>query len=126
MALLHNQFANSASYTPTTDIPQTITISFEDGSSIDVPGYDRVTIGRDSRSDHTTVDLSPLNATMRGVARHHVEILPENGQLTVQDLHSINGTWLNGKLLTPGQLYPLSDGDVLQLGKISMTLHFVN
>jgi len=42
--------------------------------------------------------------------------------LSIIDQHSTNGTWVNGQRLTPGQGFPLTDGDVIELGGLRMIL----
>ncbi|MEL7434246.1 MAG: FHA domain-containing protein [Chloroflexota bacterium] len=46
------------------------------------------------------------------------------GKYLVQDLHSTNGTWLDGNRLVPYQRYELQDGSMLQFGRL-MTRVFV-
>jgi len=52
-----------------------------------------------------------------GVSRRHLRIWPVNGCIQVMDLGSTYGTWLNGKKMTPGLVYPMNPGSVLFLGK---------
>ena len=49
------------------------------------------------------------------VGRQHAEISREGDLFYIRDLNSRNGTRLNGRILTPNELYPLSDGDVVSL-----------
>lgn len=48
------------------------------------------------------------------VSAHHVEILYENGKWWLHDLHSTNGTFLDGELV---HKTPISDRATIQLGK---------
>ena len=54
-----------------------------------------------------------------GVSRYHARILVTHGEATVEDLGSKNGTRVNSHCITTATR--LSDGDVLQIGGISMT-----
>ena len=54
-----------------------------------------------------------------GVSRYHARILVTHGEATVEDLGSKNGTRVNSHRITTATR--LSDGDVLQIGGISMT-----
>jgi DNA-binding winged helix-turn-helix (wHTH) protein len=55
----------------------------------------------------------------RGVSRHHARIHVSDGDATLEDLGSKNGTHVNGRRITiPVRL---SDGDEIQLGAISLT-----
>lgn len=54
-----------------------------------------------------------------GLSRHHARIVVANGEATVEDLGSKNGTHLNGRrITTPCQL---SDGDEIRLGTVVLT-----
>src|SRR5262249_21145520 len=55
-----------------------------------------------------------------GVSRHHARILVANGEVTLEDLGSKNGTELNGGLITARR--PVCDGDRIRLGAIVLTL----
>ena len=55
----------------------------------------------------------------RSVSRHHARIRVSASSATLEDLGSKNGTTLRGKRLT--RRVPLTDGDVIRLGSISMT-----
>ena len=55
----------------------------------------------------------------RGLSRHHARIHVSDGDATLEDLGSKNGTHVNGRRITlPVRL---SDGDEIRLGAISMT-----
>ncbi|XP_041044067.1 E3 ubiquitin-protein ligase rnf8 [Carcharodon carcharias] len=51
------------------------------------------------------------------ISRNHCAFrLSSEGQCVVIDNQSLNGVWVNGKRIEPQQPYPLSEGDVIQLG----------
>jgi hypothetical protein len=52
----------------------------------------------------------------------HALIRFEGGRLTLEDLHSSNGTYLNRARLTPGEPRPLRADDVIQIGAIQLRL----
>ncbi len=64
------------------------------------------------------IDLSEDNGLEKGVSRRHARITRKNGQVIVEDLGSINGTFVNGKRLAPYLGEVLNDGDQLQLGNL--------
>jgi hypothetical protein len=64
------------------------------------------------------IDLSEDNGLEKGVSRRHARILKREGTVVVEDLGSINGTFINGKRLAPYLPEALHDGDQLQLGKL--------
>lgn len=53
-------------------------------------------------------------------SRQHAVIIFENGQLTLEDLNSANGTYVNRERVFPGQKRGLKVGDVIQLGTIHL------
>lgn len=61
------------------------------------------------------------------VSRKHARILCRNGQYTVEDLGSTNGTFVNrGRRLIPGNPHQLKDGDEIIVGKTFLRFHIVN
>jgi pSer/pThr/pTyr-binding forkhead associated (FHA) protein len=64
------------------------------------------------------VDLTNDNGLEKGVSRRHARILKREGTVIVEDLGSINGTFINGKRLAPYLPEVLHHGDQLQLGKL--------
>jgi pSer/pThr/pTyr-binding forkhead associated (FHA) protein len=64
------------------------------------------------------IDLTNDNGLEKGVSRRHARILKREGTVVVEDLGSINGTFINGKRLAPYLPEVLSHGDQLQLGKL--------
>ena len=85
-------------------------------------------VGRaDPNGDHLVdVDLTPYGAADMGVSRRHLTISVQNDILTVTDLASGNGTYLNGAHLKPNTPYPLSNEDELQLGMFKLSMRVVN
>jgi hypothetical protein len=55
------------------------------------------------------------------VSRRHARILVEAGQAVLEDLGSKNGTFVRGERISAPT--PLADGDVIRLGRVSVTLH---
>lgn len=70
------------------------------------------------------LDLSPYAAYQMGISRRHAVIRREMDQLFLVDLGSRNGTFLNGKRLSPHEANKLHDGDEVRLGKMSLRLFF--
>jgi len=57
------------------------------------------------------------------VSRRHARILVEDGRAILEDLGSKNGTFVRDERIGAPTL--LKDGDVVRLGRVSMTLHAV-
>jgi hypothetical protein len=53
-------------------------------------------------------------------SRQHAFITYENSTLTIEDLNSSNGTFVNRARIYPGQKCPLNVGDVIQIGTVQM------
>lgn len=70
------------------------------------------------------VDLTPFDGVRRGVSRRHATLRLQDGRLVIQDMRSTNGTYVNGRLLVPGMMHNLIDGDVLRLGNLEMRINF--
>jgi pSer/pThr/pTyr-binding forkhead associated (FHA) protein len=70
---------------------------------------DVITAGRHPDSDIFLDDIT--------VSRRHVEIRREGTRLTVSDVGSLNGTYLNRERIEQGDLV---DGDTLQVGKFKL------
>lgn len=55
-------------------------------------------------------------------SRQHACIIYQDGQLTIEDLNSSNGTFVNRTRVYPGQKRPLNVNDVIQIGTVQMKL----
>ena len=76
--------------------------------------YDPVTEQRPD-VDLTDVDLK------RSVSRRHARILQTaEGYTIVEEVGALNGTFVNGTRLVPGQVHPIQDGDRLSLGMVRL------
>jgi sigma-B regulation protein RsbU (phosphoserine phosphatase) len=84
------------------------------GSSEQLP----LTGERNVMGRHPDCDLVLESAS---VSRQHAQILQENGQFFVEDLHSRNGTFVNGNLISGRKL--LQDGDRLKICDLSFTFY---
>ena len=79
------------------------------GRVVEVPAHPLL-IGRSEGADLQLQDSS--------VSRHHAELRYEQGRLTVRDLHSQNGTFLEGKRVREEVEVRL--GQVLSIGKVNL------
>ena len=75
----------------------------------------RFVIGRDPLSD-IPLPNDPL------VSRVHAMINLVNGQYFIHDMNSTNGTYLNNNPLTRDQKVALALGDVILIGKTTITV----
>jgi hypothetical protein len=77
-----------------------------------------------SPDDGLYIDLAPYEALEKGVSRLHAAIYRNESTLVIQDLHSTNGTVLNGQRLSPNEQQRLHDGDVIYLGTLRIEIAF--
>jgi CheY-like chemotaxis protein len=85
-----------------------------------------VVMGRKERQGQGVhIDLEPHNGYTLGVSRRHAMISTHGNRVSICDLNSSNGTYLNGGRLEPGRDYRLRHGDHLHLGKLELRVGFV-
>lgn len=96
------------------------------GREVEVPLTEAVNIGRlDPTVDSfPEVDLTRANGRDKGVSRRHAKITRRGREVVIEDLGSMNGTFLNGKKLTPHLPEVLRSGDQLQVGKLMLWVSF--
>jgi len=94
---------------------------------IQVEVSERMIIGRSDKKsgNNPDIDLQAFDAHLQGVSRSHATISARNSQISIQDLDSANGTYLNEGRLKAGVEYRLRHGDRLVLGKLSLQVQFV-
>lgn len=85
----------------------------------DVAVVGRSELGSDIVPD---LDLAPFGAQSMGVSRRHAILLPHDDGLSLIDLDSTNGTWINGVYLQPGQKYRLRAGDRVEFGRLRLVI----
>ena len=94
------------------------------GAPIPLP-KDDVLIGR-ARPGVTPVpdvDLVPHGGDRMGVSRQHARMLHGSGGWVLEDLESTNGTFLNGKQVSPGQQVRVHTGDIIRLGTLTLVFY---
>jgi len=82
-------------------------------------------LGRTSGAPADNIlDLTELNALAHGVSRRHCALQRRGDYLSVIDLGSVNGTFLNDQKLKPYVDYVVSHGDHLILGTLHVAVFF--
>lgn len=79
-----------------------------EGEVIPLAG-DVLTIGRSPQSDLFLDDVT--------VSRHHARVIKEGPGFLLEDLNSLNGTYVNRRRI---ERHRLADGDELQIGKFKL------
>jgi hypothetical protein len=75
------------------------------------------------RTDDKPVDIDLENQEPPDriwTSRQHAVIAFENGLLTIEDLNSLNGTFVNRTRVHPGQIRTLQPNDIIQLGTVQL------
>lgn len=115
--------------TPLTAAPQPIPAPFEAhlqvgdaaGNRLPLPaGFTELLIGREDPASNVfpDIDLEPFGGQEAGVSRRHARLSAQSGMIYIEDLNTVNGTFLNRQKLIPGQPALLKNGDELRLGKL--------
>jgi len=109
----------------TTPLALKLTIP-DSGRDVEVPLTKEVNIGRldPASASFPDVDLTSDGGLERGVSRRHAKITKRGRDVFIEDLGSINGSFLNRKKLTPYLPQVLKSGDELQLGKLVLQVSF--
>jgi hypothetical protein len=64
------------------------------------------------------INLEPYGAQDNGVSRRHARLIHAGDSWLIEDLNSVNRTYLNRQFVAPNQPMPLRPGDELCLGKL--------
>ena len=104
--------------------PLAIKLATRDGAT----QYER-TLHREliiGRADHggpaPDIDLSSLQAIEQGVSRRHARIVRSGDDAALEDLSSLNGTFIGGHRLTAGHPEVIRPGDEVQFGKVILVM----
>lgn len=94
------------------------------GQVLDLESNRSYSLGRQSGGQAVVpdIDLSPFNAYEWGISRHHATLTITNGQVTIVDENSSNGTYHAGQKLEPNKPYVLNGGDMILLGKLRVQI----
>jgi pSer/pThr/pTyr-binding forkhead associated (FHA) protein len=103
---------------------RTLVLAIQDGGRFELPLSKEVVIGRldASRAVFPDVDLTGEDGLEKGISRRHARISRRENEVFIEDLNSLNGTFLNANRLVPELPYPLKDGDRVQLGSLILTI----
>jgi len=99
----------------------------DSGRIIEFPLNREINIGRLDAASATfpDIDLTEDGGLEKGVSRRHARITREGGELFLEDLGSVNGTFLNGKRLTPYLPHLLQSGDEIMVGRLVLRVSVV-
>lgn len=99
-----------------------IRLRLSSGKTFELAGKQRYVIGRrdPQRQVLPEVDLEDWNGAAMGVSRQHAAIHVSAEGVFIEDLESLNETILNNCRLLPHQRYPLTDGEQVRLGSVTL------
>lgn len=86
-----------------------LTLYYKDSGEI-LTIHDEEELGREGKGKVFFTQFST-------VSRHHARITNDQNQWQIEDLNSTNGTWVNEIHLQPNTLFPLKNGDIVQLSQ---------
>lgn len=94
------------------------------GQMLPLAERNEFTLGRISEGQPIMpdIDLSPYQAYANGVSRLHAVVKRGPDSIVLMDLGSANGTFLNGKRLSPNVERELANGDVVALGRLKIQI----
>jgi hypothetical protein len=96
----------------------------EKNVTIDLPepatGKNNLIIGRSHGRSRVDIDLGPHGADTSGISRRHARLIRQGQSWLIDDLGSLNGTYLNDVKLYPGSPVPLKNDDVIRCSKLSL------
>ena len=96
-----------------------------DGTVFPLPREGEVNIGREDpvTGVYPEINLESFGAEEYGVSRLHARLVLEKGQVFIEDLGSLNATFVNKRLVKPYSRREIYDGDEIQLAGLSLTFH---
>lgn len=94
------------------------------GQIISLTGRQEFTLGRVSGSQSVLpdIDLAPYDAYDKGTSRLHASIKLDGQFVSIIDLGSVNGTYLNGKSIPVHEPQALTNGDMISLGELKVQI----
>lgn len=119
-------------YTPTVQKPGSqsptricLTIATT-GRRIEIEHGQQLTIGRKDVNTGATpdIDLTDDGGYEGGISRQHAIITFSDNTCTIEDMESYNGTFINGRELTPYRATTLHNKDTLSIGRLVLRVEF--
>jgi pSer/pThr/pTyr-binding forkhead associated (FHA) protein len=100
-----------------------VQLVLHDGQHVKLIPDMHLVIGRRGKSKKNNchapdVDLEPYDGYDAGVSRQHALLAWRDDSYVLEDLKSLNGTFVNGTRLSPGEAVAIHDGDYVQFGTL--------
>ncbi|MEI8165922.1 MAG: FHA domain-containing protein [Chloroflexales bacterium] len=106
--------------------PAICLVVLNNGRRIVIDTAQELLVGRkdNQRGIYPDVDLGLDGGYDAGVSRRHAIITPQAGGFVMEDLSSANGTFINGRRLSPQAPTPIRSGDELKFGTLILRFEF--
>ena len=103
---------------------QPLVLTSADGTRLDIPAKEEVVIGREDPVSEVfpDLDVTSLDGMEKGVSRRHAVIRRLETEYTIEDLDSINGTYINKKRIQSHVPQTLKAGDEIKFGKLTFSV----
>lgn len=88
-------------------------------ATVQIPEQDSIVIGRTHRNIIADLDLGPYGAAQVGISRRHALLTRNGDQWLIDDLGSLNGTFVNEVPVKSGHPVPLKNGDLIRCSHMS-------
>jgi len=112
--------AEAASFLPPNAQPRLLVLRGQK-RNVEYPIYEGLNFVGRADEKPVDIDLEEQEPPDRiWCSRQHACISWEDGQLTVEDLNSANGTYVNRTRVYPGQKRPLNINDIVQIGNVQL------
>ncbi|GAB4430858.1 MAG: hypothetical protein Kow0031_11830 [Anaerolineae bacterium] len=89
--------------------------------TLTLPQKDELIIGRTYGNSTADVDLEPHDASKFGVSRRHARLMRQGDNWLIEDLNSLNGTFVNDREVKAGRPVMLNEGDRIRLSQMHLT-----
>jgi serine/threonine protein kinase len=86
----------------------------ERNATINIPDKEKLVLGRTRGNVTVDIDLEPYQASKFGVSRRHALLTKRGKSWWLEDLHSLNGTFVNDVEIKEGHPVALKDGDIVR------------
>ncbi|MCB0210662.1 MAG: protein kinase [Anaerolineae bacterium] len=93
--------------------------------TIELPLKNTLVLGRTHGSTVVDIDLEPHQASKYGVSRRHARLISRGNRWLIEDLHSLNGTFVNNDEVKHGEPVELHHKDSIRLSHMVFTFELV-
>ena len=93
-----------------------------DNTLLPLPATGEVVIGREDpvSQAYPEIDLASYDAERLGVSRLHARLILAENEAFIEDLGSLNATFVNKRLVKPHSRHELHSGDEIQLAGLTL------